>query len=114
MATLHDIKSNSAYADLCTLTHTHTSHLYVFLIAKILSIPDTMHSLIQGLLHGDTRMEWTLTSEEQRGYNDIYTGEEGKVKQRKPPIHGTNIEIWRGCCNQSLESSAFMPNWMLN
>lgn len=34
-------------------------------------------------------------------------------------IYVTNMEIWRGCCNQSLESSAFrrgspIPNWMLN
>lgn len=29
-----------------------------------------------------------------------------KQKETKKKVHGTNIEIWRGCCNQSLESSA--------
>lgn len=47
----------------------------------------------------------------------IYTGYEGKIKEKEKNLtHGTNMKIWRGCCNQSLESSAFregfppMPN----
>lgn len=36
--------------------------------------------------------------------NETFTQEKQKEKEL---IHGTNMEIWRGCCNQSLESSAF-------
>lgn len=59
----------------------------------MLSIPGTMYSFTQGLLNEDTRKEWTnLQRTMQWG-------------ERKTKV--TNMEIWRGCCNQSLESSAF-------
>lgn len=84
-------------------THVHIHNICMFFCfsfkAKILSIPETMHSFIQGLLNEDIRKEWTF--EEQRNTT------ENKTKKNMGLNHGTNMEIWRGCCNQSLESSAF-------
>lgn len=109
-STRHQI--NSAYEDLCTLKHTHThaqacdEFTYItsvcFLMAKILNI----RSFIQGLLNENKQYRGVdLNFEEQR--NTTFTQREHKNKRKKNIIQVTNVEIWRGCCNQSLESSAF-------
>lgn len=83
MVTLHDTKS-TVHMKTYAHTHTHTTHIYntckLFLIAKILSIPETMHSFTHGLLNEDIREEWTL--EEQRNTTCTQDVRGNKTKRR--------------------------------
>lgn len=82
-------------------TYAHTHRTSQGLIAEMLSVPKTMHSFLHSFVHSFIHGRSGLTFKEQCN-NHICTTFEGE-KQKDSEVKQGNL---RGCCNQSLESSA--------